>query len=265
MGRVATPNLSLGAWLDGDTPGAGSQTVDNTGLNGNFIKLDTAVGVGHTTAGAHKNDVIDGPNLKTTSADATTIELSGAPLKLRVKALGIAAAQLAAGAVTAGKIASGGVSTTAEIADGIISTAKLIDAAVTTVKLLDDAVTAAKISHDNKRTKNVIVFSNNSSNQILVNGVVVSGSNGICLGRAGALTGFTIVNNSTGAVVSYFENYATVLNVFSATDKLRVGWVASNVYLSPMFGGTEFHAGNWRIAATYGTEYIITLEVEFDD
>jgi hypothetical protein len=89
MARVGTPLLNLGCWLDGENPGAGSQTVDNTGLNGNWIKLDTGVGTGHNPDGSHKADVIDGPSLKTTTVDGTSLKATGTPRKLSVNELGI--------------------------------------------------------------------------------------------------------------------------------------------------------------------------------
>jgi hypothetical protein len=89
MARVGTPLLNLGCWLDGENPGAGSQTVDNTGLNGNWIKLDTATGVGHNSDGSHKADSIDGPSLKTSAFDGSSLELVGSPRKGQVKPLGI--------------------------------------------------------------------------------------------------------------------------------------------------------------------------------
>ena len=93
MPRVGTPNLNLGTYLDGEYPGAGSQSVDNDGLNGNVIKLDRAVGTEHNADGSHKANVI-----------GTT--------------------QIVNSAVTAAKIADANV-TTAKIADANVTTEKL--------------------------------------------------------------------------------------------------------------------------------------------
>jgi hypothetical protein len=152
MARVGTPLGNLGTWLDGENPGAGSQTVDNTGLNGNWIKLDTGVFTEHTTAGAHKTNVIDGPNLKTTVADASTIELAGAPLKLNVKALGIGTAQIAATTITAAKLANSCIDAAAKIVDGVITGAKLAASTITVTQLANDAVETAKIKDANVTT-----------------------------------------------------------------------------------------------------------------
>lgn len=154
MSRVTTTNLSLGAWDEGDHPGAGSKTVlsANTGLNGNWLILDAAVGVGHDSAGAHRANVIDGPNLKTTVADATTIALQGSPLKLSV--IGIGSQHIVAGAVVEAGLGALSVST-GKIQDDAVTAAKIgpgaVDAtaigsdAVTTVKILNANVTAAKL------------------------------------------------------------------------------------------------------------------------
>ena len=62
--------------------------VASTGLNGNWIALDVAVGVGHNADGSHKSAVIDKGNLKSTVCDGTTIELHGT-VGFEVKAGGI--------------------------------------------------------------------------------------------------------------------------------------------------------------------------------
>jgi len=149
MPRVPTTNLALGTFLDGENPGAGSQTVlaGNTGLNANWLILDQSIGTEHLANGVHKSNVIDGPMLKTTSVDGSTIDLSGSPLKLRVKALGITSAQLAAASVMAGKIAPNGVSAANQFAPGVVNTAALASDAVTTVKVVDGNITTAKIAN----------------------------------------------------------------------------------------------------------------------
>jgi len=159
MPRVTTTNIALGTFLDGENPGAGSQTVlaGNTGLNANWLILDQAVGTEHLANGVHKSNVIDGPNLKTTVADGSTLELSGSPLKLRVKALGITSAQLGAGSVIAGKIGVGAINASNLFAAGIVdasalglnsvTTAKIAVDAVTTARILDHQVTTAKLDY----------------------------------------------------------------------------------------------------------------------
>jgi len=133
MARVATTKFDLGMWTDGENPGAGSQQVDNTGLNGNWQKLATAV-KDHKTTGVHEDDVIDGPMLKTTSADGSTIELAGSPLKYRIKALGITTAELALDSADS-TIVKDDASVDANRA---ITTNHVRDAAITLVKLNAD-------------------------------------------------------------------------------------------------------------------------------
>lgn len=108
MARIATTLLGLGTWGYRENPGAGTQdlTAIGTGLNDNWKIIDTALGTGHNTNGTHKADVIDGPSLKTTVADGSTLELAGSPLKLRIKDLGVTTAKLNDLAVTGAKIAN---------------------------------------------------------------------------------------------------------------------------------------------------------------
>jgi hypothetical protein len=225
MARVATPNLSMGTWLDGDNPGAGSQTVDSTGLNGNFIKLDTAVGVGHTAAGAHKGGVIDGPNLAATAVDASSIQLSGAPLKLSVKALGIVASMLAAGAVIAGKLADGAIEQASRIADGIITGAKLAAGTITSTQLAPNAVVTAGITDGNVTDAK---FSFKVFNAI----VNQSGT--------GAPT-LTVVSNTLGGslVPTYFTTgfyKLTLAGAFPNANKVLI-YMSQCPYTSPCFIG----------------------------
>lgn len=145
MARVGTTNLNLGTWTDGENPGAGSQTIDNTGLNGNFIKLDTAIGTGHTTAGAHKEDSIHKAALHSDVVDGSTLEKDAVNEYLKVKALGITAAQIATDAVETAKIKDANV-TAAKLATDSVETAKIKDANVTAAKLVDASITVTKLA-----------------------------------------------------------------------------------------------------------------------
>lgn len=78
--------------------------------------------------------------------DNSTVEVNADTV--RVKALGITAAQIAADAVTTAKILDANV-TTAKITDANVTTAKIADLNVTTGKLADNAVTTAKITDAN--------------------------------------------------------------------------------------------------------------------
>ena len=100
-----------------------AQVTDNTGLNGNFIKLDTAIGAEHNSNGSHKDDKIEGRSLKAAIVDGVTLEATAATgaKVFRVKDSGITATKLATDSV---------------------ETAKIKDANVTAVKLAADVIAA---------------------------------------------------------------------------------------------------------------------------
>jgi hypothetical protein len=159
MARVGTTNLGLGCWIDGENPGAGSQSIDSTGLNGNWIKLDTAVGVAHNPDGSHKTNIIDKANCKTTIADGSSIELH-ATNGLQIKALGVTAAKMAANSIAVGGVAVQAKAIKAadladgcidvgglKIAAGAIKAADLGASAVETAAIKDANVTTAKLEY----------------------------------------------------------------------------------------------------------------------
>ena len=154
MGRIGTPNLNLGTYTDGEYPGAGSQSVDSDGLNGNALKIDRAVGTEHNADGSHKANVIKGSNLVQTGGDSV---VDGATLefnanKIRAKDGGISAAKLATDAVETLKIKDANV-TAAKLAADAVETAKIKDANVTAIKLAADAVETAKIKNSHVTTE----------------------------------------------------------------------------------------------------------------
>lgn len=132
MSRVATSNLGLGTWAQGENPGSGSQTVDNTGLNGNFIKIDTAVGTAHNANGSHKTGVIDKTMLATNVCDGATI-LKDGTVGLKVPNDGLTGAQLANTTVdgTTLEATSATGAKQFRVKDGGITAAKLAPGAIT--------------------------------------------------------------------------------------------------------------------------------------
>lgn len=167
MARKGTTNLNLGSWTDKENPGAGSQDVDNTALNGNWIKIDSALGPGHNADGSHKNAVIDGANLKSTAADGVSIVQDGGTKKLKVNSGGIASSHIADGAVTSNKIGSGAITSdklgllavaTGAIADASVTSAKLQDGAVTGGKIADGTITAAKLAAGAAAGSGYVIF-----------------------------------------------------------------------------------------------------------
>lgn len=165
MARLGTPNLGLGTWLDGEAPGAGSQTVASLGLNGNWLLLDAAVGVGHNADGSHKANVIKGSNLVQSGGDSCVdgVGLEFSSNKIRLKDNGVPYAkiqQISATARLLGRKTAGAGNTeevqtdssleidssaglrikalgvgTSHLAANSVTAAKIPDAEITTAKL----------------------------------------------------------------------------------------------------------------------------------
>jgi hypothetical protein len=203
MARVGTPNLNLGTWVDGENPGAGDQVTDNTGLNGNFIKLDTAIGAEHNANGSHKDDKIEGRSLKAAIADGATLEATAATgaKTFRVKDSGISAAKLAVDAVETAKIKDSNV-TAAKLAADAVETAKIKDANVTAVKLAADAVETAKIKNSNVTTekleyKEIIILLSQAGTADPAM-TIIKNSSGYSLYASRSSTGVYVVNDGEG-------------------------------------------------------------------
>lgn len=272
MARVGTTNLNLGTWLDAENPGAGSQTVDNTGLNGDKIKIDVAVGAEHNANGTHKDDKIDGPSLKTTVADGSSLEATGTPRKLQVKALGIQKGHINSNVADGDSLQKNGTSGALEIKT--IKAGKLLGSGAgkavdgTTIGLngsnelevKDDGITAGKISHDNTARKHLFTFSIDSgTNYGVCNGIVTTAAIGIPMPRAGAVTGIAVCD-SVGNVLTDSAAYTpSGANHFAQGAKIMVYHDAGVIFVKvngsslsdPIAGGDN------------GS--IVTVEVEFDD
>jgi hypothetical protein len=137
MARVATSNLGLGTFADGENPGAGSQSIRSTGLNDLPIALDIAVGGEHNADGTHKANKIDKGNLKTTVCDGASTE-KDASVGIRVKALGILSGMLAAASVIAGKLCQSGAGKVADLVTigfNASNELEVKDAGISSVKL----------------------------------------------------------------------------------------------------------------------------------
>jgi hypothetical protein len=261
MARTETDNGLLGMWAQGDNPGAGAQDgSDSNALNGNWVKIDKLF-IEHTTAGAHKSDVIDGPSLKTTVADGVTLELTGSPLKLQLKDGGITAAKLGTSCVTNTKISDNSVSTF-KIQNDAVTTAKINTSAVTTERLNDDAVTAAKISHTNTRTKNVFTFSIAATDSFAHhNALQTTASTGAVMPRPGSITRVVVHSTAGDTADTGILTYGTY--TFSLLDTLTIKGEGSDpteilIYKSGADTGITHPECN-------GSAWFITVEVEFDD
>ncbi len=280
MSRVTTSNLSLGAWDEGDNPGAGSKTVasGNTGLNGNWLILDAAVGVGHNADGTHKADTIDGPNLKTSVADASTIQLTGSPLKLNIKDDGVTGAKIAAafadGSTLETSAATG--SKTIRIKDAGVTKSKLASTVAdgTTIELdatdglriKADGVTAAKMAHDNPRLRESFTFAFAQGDSYGKYGGVTCGATfGIPMRHAGMIVEmlYRTSDGDTGSdSQSYASSGAASTGRVAAGDPLSCAWgearIAGTAVTALDFGGSVTAIGD----SGYG---FLTIVVEFDD
>jgi len=266
MSRVATPNLSLGCFDDSDNPGAGSKTVDSTGLNGNWIKLDTAVGAEHNADGTHKAAKIDGANLKSTVADASTIVQDAITKKLGVPTGGITSTQLGASAVIAGKIKGSG---TGKAVDG---TSIQLNAN-NELELMDDSVTAAKITHDNNRTKFFFTLTFDSvvnGTYAKKDGVATTAVAGVVMPRDGIVTAINVCHGG-GSIASISNTYALGgLGSFSDGDRIHgiiAPWTGGDHYISivNINTATDFSGGSEAQVLVSTAPAFVTIEVEFDD
>jgi len=275
MSRSTTTNLSLGVFDEGDNPGAGSKTVANTGLNGNWLILDAAVGVGHNADGTHKADVIDGPNLKTSCADASTIQLTGSPLKLNVKDDGITGAKIAAAFadnVTIAASAATGSKTIGVKAASIskahcattIADASSIELDPTNgLQIKADGVTPAKISHDNTRTKNYFtcnIATSAGTDYATCSGAQLSATMGIPMPRAGSIT--KIIVSDAGTVYSNTAAYGS--KTFTAGQLLTVNWYDGDGLVTVKVIGTATTLAT-SSAVSGTTPMLVVIEVELDD
>lgn len=273
MARVSSGSLNLGLWLDGENPGAGSQSVDNTGLNGDKIKIQVAVGTGHNPDGSHKSDVIDGPSLKSTAFDGSSIELAGTPLRGQVKAQGIHKGHIHADVADGDSLQKNGTSGALEIkavkANKLLGsgTGKAVDG--TTIglngsgelELKDAAVTATKTAHDNTRTKMLLTFSIDPTTKYgVIGNIVTSATVGVPMPRAGCVTAVSVVD-SAGTVATDTAAYsASGANHFAAGAKITVLDDGTGI-LYVKVNGTSL--GD-PITGTTALSSLATVEIEFD-
>jgi len=265
-------SFDIGTWADGDNPGAGSQNFavfSDTGLNGNFKRFWRAIKLLLKVDGTLNDDQIDGNAIKASAVDGSTLETSAATgaKTLRVKDGGIVAAKIGAGAVITAKLATDSVDNTilkddASVdANRAVTTDHLRDASVTAAKLASDSVTAPKITHDNNRTKFLLVFTLNSLTGTVygfVNNIQLTALLGIPMPRAGSITRAKVIEgNGTVYTVSY--NYG--IKTFAVDAKMQGNFDDGiGVYWRYVGGADEV------ISSTpTTTNCIIVLEGEFDD
>lgn len=275
MARLGTPNLNLGTWTDGENPGAGSQSVDNTGLNGDKIKIDTAVGTEHNADGTHKADKIDGPSLKTTVADGSSLEATGTPRKIQVKALGIQKGHINSNVADGDSLQKNGTSGALEIktikAGKILGTGtgKAVDGSTiqlngsNELELKDDGVTSAKISHDNTRTKLVLAFSIDPSTKYgVIGNVVTTASVGVPMPRAGCVTAVSATDIAGTTATDTAAYNVSGGNHFAAGAKITVLDDGTGILYVKVNGSS---LGDPITGTTQALSSLATVEIEFDD
>jgi hypothetical protein len=232
MARKGTTNLNLGTWTDKENPGAGSQDIDNTALNGNWVKIDNALGGGHNTDGTHKNGIIDGANLKSTVADGVTLVQDADSKKLKVNPAGIGTAHIADSAITGAKLNVGAVTTAKlaasavtsnELAANAVSTAKIQDGAVTGVKIADGAITSAKLAAGATSGSGYIVF----------------GDTRVAAAASGS---------SASAITEWEESGSALLAKISTLVRPRPG----DKYIKLIANAKTLNSKGWKVELNYG-------------
>jgi hypothetical protein len=232
MARKGTTNLNLGTWTDKENPGAGSQDVDNTALNGNWLKIDSALGSGHNADGTHKNGSIDGANLKSTVADGVTLVQDADTKKIKVNPAGIGTTHIADSAVTTAKLNSGAVTTAKlaasavtsnELAANAIATAKIQDGAVTGVKIADGTITSAKLA----------------SGVAVGSGYVVFGDTRVAAATAGS---------AAAAVTEWEETSVTPTAKISTLVRPRSG----DKYIKLIANAKTLNSKGWKVELNFG-------------
>jgi hypothetical protein len=141
-------------WADGDEPGAGSQSADSTGLNGQWWKIaEVLAGIFSLPSGALKASIIHGSNLNNDVVDMTSLTRDGSGA-ICINTGGVN--HLMLGQITDDSTIQKNGSTgmlevksvpQAKMAANSVGTAELIDANVTTAKIADANVTTAKLEY----------------------------------------------------------------------------------------------------------------------
>ncbi len=267
MAITSTTNLSLNMYSDGDNPGAGvtnSSAPTNTGLNGNWHKIDAVAGGVITSAGALKSNVVTTASIQDNAITSAKIGanaiING---KVNLSATDDTTLTVASGLI---KVKDSGIGVT-QLASNAVTSVKIIDNAVTTAKIIDDAVTSAKIGSNNTKTKANFVFTKNTATigYLTAGNVTTSATVGIPMMRAGSITGIYVTSGS--GIGTNTANVGT--HTFAIGDKLQV-YVSGiqGEHLPPYTVSTKINdidkltVSNNNIGAT--TTMIVNIEVEYD-
>jgi hypothetical protein len=252
MPRIGTPNLNLGTWLDNENPGAGSQTVDNTGLNGNWLKIDRAIGQEHNADGTHKTNIIGKSQLKTDVCDGVTIE-KDTTQGLRLKDGGITGAKVNQTLFVD--------NATLEFASNAM---RVKPGGITNVHIANNAILANHIAHDNNRTKLIVVCgipTSAGTDYARIGDVNLSNSRGIVMPRAGSMTKL-IVSNDSGVITQATAAYG--VKTFAANSQITVYWYDGDAAVITKVVGGSFLLSTPNLSTT-GLNFLVTMEFEFDN
>ena len=218
----------LNTWAQGDNPGAGSQSEDSSGINGNFWKIAAKLNVIFSLpASILKNAIIGAPQLKTDVTDNATLTQDGSTNKLKIK-----------------------------------------DSGVGTTQVANDAITGAKQSHDNPARKwyQLLMLPDSApTGYAIMGGVTISpavatNNARLTIVRACSLTGISAFQYSVGVVSATFD-YGDYALVAGDTFYVRLD---ENGWLYFYKNDVQFASLN---LTTYEYIYAtsITLEFENDD
>lgn len=275
MARVGTTKFNLGQYEQGENPGPGSQDqstyASNTGLNGNWAKIEMAL-TQHKTDGTHEDDIIDGRQMKASAADGASLEFSaGTGVKtLRVKALGIVTSMIADLSITLGKLAAACVDNSKLVSTSgseAVNTNVMRDGCVTAVKIGTNVITALREAHDNNSRKMIIPFLFKATGVgafAYFGDQQLSTTLGVPMPRGGSITRLVTVDNSAfGAAISSLAYSSSGGTHFNAGDKLAAK-VQSASLMEPTINGTP-NSSIFNDGFGGTLNIFVTMEVEFDD
>jgi len=249
MPRIGTKYLNLGTWADGENPGAGDRYIEDNLLNGNWIKLDEAIGAEHTITGAHKSNAIIKDALHPNCVDGSTLEKDIIQKFIKIKHGGITQQHLAVNS---------------------IGYEHFKNSSVTMEKFTADSVDATKISHNNNRTKNLFQFS--YMGEIChIQGLSLTTYSGLGypVPRGGHVTKLSVCD-SEGRVFHVSQNYSqSGSGHFNENDRLSIWWQLGDmeypVKFRPLINGVSTTPLLNAFPRLTETVAIITIEVEFDN
>jgi hypothetical protein len=269
MARVGTSNLNLGTWTLNEHPGAGAQGSDSNLLNGNWYKLDVAVGVGHNADGSHKSNVIGANQISTGVRDGTSI-IGGGGSALSINTGGVQKSHLntnVADATTIEKDASVGLRIVAlgvtgaklkQTGAGAVVDESTLEFSSDKMRVKDGGLAGVKLAQGNNRTKILIPFYINAADEFArVSGVIMTSSMCLTFPRACSVTAVSTCD-SAGATYTDTVSYGTW--PVSVGQKVFVKHYNSGAHLLVVVNGT---GSDLDLGVGFTFPVMGVLEVEF--